>query len=163
MKKNNHWKLEVQKRKNFGISTTNFLLPFRKISIPLSSLKTKADFEALEFKANLYKQPHYKNNDFYKHYHEQYLKYKHYTFKQLKDFEGVLKLSDTCSFIHIIIKNDIDFNEHKLMIYHRSKQNGDFYPEKVKNVFKNNSRCMAVSYLYKKSYVRQTLLEKHIL
>ncbi|HUS50502.1 MAG TPA: hypothetical protein VMZ91_10080 [Candidatus Paceibacterota bacterium] len=165
--KQNWWKSEVNNRIKFGISKKIFNLAYGRFGIPFHSIKHKTDFESLESKFYEYRlnvelktnSEHRKN---IKHFANEFVKYKKYTFKQLEDSGGALKLSKTCSFVHIIIKNNIEYKEKKIIIYRRTKDfsESNYYPEKVKEIFINDRYCMAVCYLYKDCVIREVLFEK---
>jgi hypothetical protein len=89
-------------------------------------------------------------------------KYKRYTFSQIRDAGGALQLSRACPFIHIIEKEGIEYRGCKIAIFHRTKNAAQSkgFPAKVLEVFKNDSVCRAVAYIYKNPITRFVMFEK---
>jgi len=168
--KANWWKLEVKKRKDFGISSEPFYLAFGRFPIPFYSIRHKADFESLAFKFREYKMnigttANARNNrKRLKHFIDEFKKYKEYTFKQLEDAGGALKLSETCEFVHIIIKEKLEYKGKKIEIYYREKDavNSNKYPIKVKEVFVKNRHSMAVAFLFNEAPTRSVIFGKNL-
>lgn len=166
--KANWWKLEIKKRKDFGISGEPFHLAFGRFPIPFYSIRHKGDFESLAFKFREYKMnvgttANARNNrKRLKHFIDEFKKYKEYTFKQLEDAGGALKLSEACEFVHIVIKEKLEYKDKKIEIYYREKDaiNSDKYPIKVKEVFKENRHCMAVAFMFNEAPTRNVIFEK---
>jgi hypothetical protein len=90
-------------------------------------------------------------------------KYTEYVFKQIKDAGGALQLSKVCGFVHVIVEHNVQYKGLMIEIYYREKNASQSkkYPEKVLNLFKNNSTCRAVAFTYNVPICRKVLIEKN--
>jgi hypothetical protein len=155
------WEEEVKQRIKFGIPSDE-MRSFAGVNIPICSLKIVQDYN------RIYDVSHTERNRWDKKWITLFKKadkkYTEYTFKQLEKANGALELSKTCQYVYPLSKNNVEYEHKSVMIYYRHKnavQKTDFYPEKVIEVFKKNSRCRAVVFLYLKPLTRKVIVEKN--
>lgn len=156
------WNQEIQKRKNFGISD-EFFINNGFIKLYYCSLKYFRDFALLYSMYVSYKNPkHYGNLEARKLLMDSFIKYKSYTFNQLKEAGGALQLSKVCEFVNVIEQYELKYKSSQIIIFHRIKNaaKSNSYPEKVREVFQNDNKCRAVAFLYKETLTRQVMVEK---
>lgn len=162
LKKISDWDIEVNKRIEFGIPISQ--MPSSIGMAPAAMFKYKDDFETLwrHGSQRIRKGDSKEFADRIKLYRKCISLYTRYTFKQLEDCDGALQVSKTCPMAYFITNNDYEYNGKRMAIYHRIKNavaEGD-YPEKVLQLFKNDSKCRAVFYLYHNALQRFVLIEK---
>lgn len=158
-----NWNKEIKNRIKFGISEE---LIWRHLNVSYCSIKFVRDFRDL-FQTYLgFKNVNLPRGsvDFIKRQNHKNAvkKYTEYVFKQIKDAGGVLQLSKVCGFIYVIIEQDLQYKDLKMEIFYREKNasKSKKYPEKVLNLFKNNSTCRAVAFTYNIPICREVLIEK---
>jgi hypothetical protein len=152
------WEKEIQNRLDFGISN-DFFWKTAYTNLSFSNINYYKDFETLYLLANA---DYTFDKARKKALNDSVKKYKLYTFSQLKNSGCALQLSLVCNFVYIIEKYDMSNNNCKIKIYHRIKNasSSNVYPEKVKEIFKKDTKCRAVAYLYKESFTRCVFIEK---
>lgn len=161
------WKEEIKRRIDFGISEEVFSFGFTS-NVKYCSIKFLRDFETIFHSYNVIKDikfhPITHKRDFERRilFIDTVNKYKRYTFNQIKNAGGALQLSKVCPFVHIIEQQNIEYKGCKIEIYHRKKDaiNSKEYPDKVLDVFKNDSFCRAVAFIYKEPLKRTVFFEK---
>lgn len=153
------WKNEVKKRQEFGIAKEIFFNSIGKSYF--CAIKFQRDFDSLVHYYNFCKKNKKpSNND--SNVIDAYKKYVAYTFKQISEAGGTLQLSKTCGFVYSIIRNNIEYKDIKIVIFHRVKDaiNSKNYPEKVRALFDQDRKCMGVAFLCNVALTRTVLIEK---
>lgn len=159
------WELEIEKRIAFGIPNDE-IRTFSGQRLPICSLTYKQDFLDIFTRSRRKLRKAYLGDAdaqaIQNLYKKAAAKYTEYTFQQLEQAGGALELSKTCPYAHAICKNEVEFNDKYMMILYRCKDavKSPDYPKKVIEVFKNNSKCRAVLYLFYKPLERKVLIEK---
>jgi hypothetical protein len=161
------WHQEIQRRVDFGISDEIFWQT-QNCVVRYCSIKFSRDFDSLYNSYLVRKGIRFNPTTNFRDYEQRRLaidsvnKYKTYTFSQIKDAGGALQLSLVCPFVHIIVDKEIEYKGCKIEVFYRTKnaaQSSEF-PLKVLEVFKNDSRCKAVAYVYRKPTIKFVMFEK---
>lgn len=161
---------ENDKRLSFGICSAIFYPAYGETK-PMFQIRNKQDFELLYENSKKNFNPNVKRNEeelekikYYNDCKHSVLKYTEYVIKQVSDAGGVLPLSKTCDFVHVMFENKLGFDDRFIHIFYRQKNAINLtkeYPPSVIETFKNNGRCKAVVYCYFLGETRNVIFEKY--